>query len=118
MALVVDTLHAEGINMRFLGHVRSKIKVHSHQQNHGAIRRLLLHEMVARVLKASVYKILREANGFGGNDGLLVALKDQLGVGSDNRPLQVSTHTHERTHMNTHTCTHTHTHANACGLRR
>ena len=77
-----------------------------------------MHEMVARVLKASVYKILREANGFGGNDGLLVALKDQLGVGSDNRPLQVSTHTHERTHMNTHTCTHTHTHANACGLRR
>ena len=90
--------------MRFLGHVRSKIKVHSHQQNHGAIRRLLLHEMVARVLKASIYKILREANGFGGNDGLLVALKDQLGVGSDNRPWQVSMLDQTHTHTHTHTC--------------
>lgn len=51
MALLTTAMHAEGLNLRIMGHLRSKIKVHSHHQHHGAIRRLILHEMVARVLK-------------------------------------------------------------------
>jgi hypothetical protein len=38
MVLVVTTLRAEGINMRFLGHVRSKIKVNSSDKRHAEIR--------------------------------------------------------------------------------
>ena len=49
MALVSTSLHAEGINMRFLGHVRGKIKTQSHKEMHAEMRRLLLNEMVARV---------------------------------------------------------------------
>jgi hypothetical protein len=30
MALVAETLHADGFNLRMLGHIRSKIKVYAH----------------------------------------------------------------------------------------
>ena len=90
MALVATTLRAEGINMRFLGHVRSKIKTNSHDKGHAETRRLLLHEMVARVLKTSIYKILREANGFKGEQGSIVdAVKTQLGMNWDARDKEV-----------------------------
>jgi len=51
MALLTTTMHAEGLNLRIMGHLRSKVKVNSHHQHHSTIRRLILHEMVARVLK-------------------------------------------------------------------
>jgi hypothetical protein len=49
-------------------------------------RRVLLHEMVARVLKMSIYKILREANGFKGEQGAFVdGIKAQLGMAAGPR---------------------------------
>jgi hypothetical protein len=38
--------------------------VHSHDVMMNELRALILHEMVARILKTTLYKILREANGF------------------------------------------------------
>lgn len=54
--------------------------MHSREPVHAEIRRLLLHEMVARILKVSLYKILRQANGYGREESMMDAIKGQVDV--------------------------------------
>lgn len=53
ISTLCSQMHAEGMNMRLLGHFRSHISPDSADQVHIEMRHLLLTEMVARVLKVS-----------------------------------------------------------------
>ena len=61
---VCAEMQAEGMNMRLLGHMRRGISPDAAEDMQVQLRHILLHEMVARILKVSFHKVLREANGF------------------------------------------------------
>lgn len=63
-AAVCAGMQAEGMNMRLLGHLRRSLSPDAVEDLQIELREVLLNEMVARVLKVSFHKVLREANGF------------------------------------------------------
>jgi len=77
---VTSQLQAEGMNLRLLGHMRKTISPDSQEDTQRELRHIILTEMVARVLKVSFHKVLREANGFmDSNKSLADVVAAQLG---------------------------------------
>eukprot|EP00960_Hanusia_phi_P055879 763088-Hanusia_phi.AAC.3 len=81
---IMSNVHAAGFNRRMLGFLRSKVKEQSYDPAMLELRKMLLNEMVSRVLKTSIYKVLRIASGFYGQSGsMLQAIKAQFNFEKD-----------------------------------